>query len=82
MIPYSTTFNFRGSCDSCPINAVFVQGLALSKLEEWIENTASSFIMYRFNAELRTVHRRRIAFQAECLNVYYSLHLDFTLKRS
>ena len=42
-----------------------LQGLAISKLREWIENTASSFIMYRFNAELRTVHRRRIAFQAE-----------------
>jgi hypothetical protein len=43
-----------------------LQGLALSKLDEWIENTVSSFIMYRFNAELRTVHRRRIAFQARC----------------
>lgn len=42
---------------------VELQGLALSKLDEWIENTLSSFIKFRFNAELRTVHRRRIAFQ-------------------
>jgi hypothetical protein len=44
----------------------FLQALALSKVDEWIENTTSSFIMYRFNAELRTVHRRRIAYQATC----------------
>jgi hypothetical protein len=49
------------------------QSLALSKLNEWIENTTSSFIMYRFNAELRTVHRRRIAFQAdECAVIPFS----------
>jgi hypothetical protein len=46
---------------------IALQSLALSKLDEWIENATSSFIKFRFNAELRTVHRRRIAFQADFL---------------
>ena len=41
---------------------VAVPGMAVSKLEEWLENREGSFIQYRFTAALRTVHRRRIAF--------------------
>jgi hypothetical protein len=37
--------------------------MALSKLEEWLHNKKSSFLRFRLNAELRTVHRRHIAFQ-------------------
>ena len=37
--------------------------MALSKLEEWLQNTTGSFLQFRLNAALRTVHRRHIAFQ-------------------
>jgi hypothetical protein len=36
--------------------------MAMSKLEEWLENESGSFMNYRFNATLKTVHRRRILF--------------------
>ena len=39
------------------------QVMALSKLEEWLQNKGSSFIKFRMPAALRTVHRRHIAFQ-------------------
>ena len=40
-----------------------MQVMALSKMEEWLENKTSSFLKFRLNAALRTVHRRFIAFQ-------------------
>lgn len=40
-----------------------VQIMALSKFEEWLQNKNNSFLKYRINAALRTVHRRHIAFQ-------------------
>ena len=39
--------------------------MALSKLKEWLYNKRSSFLMYRFDSALRTVHRRHIAFQVK-----------------
>ena len=47
---------------------VDVRMMALSKVEEWLENNSSSYISYRFNAELRTVHRRRLTFLAQQLS--------------
>ncbi len=47
------------------LEMVDVRMMAISKLQEWLENTTSSFITYRIGAELRTVHRRRIAFLAQ-----------------
>ena len=38
------------------------QTMALSKFEEWLENRDNSFLKFRINAALRTVHRRFIAF--------------------
>jgi hypothetical protein len=52
-----------------------MQGLALSKMDEWIENKTSSFIMFRFKSELRTVHRRRIAFQADLLTAEFAFNM-------
>ena len=37
--------------------------MAMSKLEEWLNNRKSSFLAFRFDAALRTVHRRHIAFE-------------------
>jgi hypothetical protein len=39
-----------------------VKAMALSKLEEWLENEGGSFVRFRLNAQLRTVHRRWMAF--------------------
>jgi hypothetical protein len=39
-----------------------VKDMAIAKLSEWLENKVNSYIRYRFNAELRTVYRRWIAF--------------------
>ena len=39
-----------------------VKVMALSKLQEWIENVGSSFIASRYDAQLRTVHRIWIEF--------------------
>jgi hypothetical protein len=44
------------------LEMVEVRMMATSKVEEWLQNTTSSFIKYRIGAELRTVHRRHIAF--------------------
>jgi hypothetical protein len=41
--------------------------MALSKIQEWLQNTRNSFIKFRLNAALRTVHRRHIAFQERIL---------------
>ena len=41
---------------------VDIKDMAMSKLEEWLENREHSFIAYRFNAALRTVHRRWAAY--------------------
>jgi hypothetical protein len=49
------------------LEMVDVRMMAMSKLQEWLDNTSSSFIAYRMNAELRTVHRRRITFLAHQL---------------
>ena len=49
------------------LDMVDVRKMAMSKLQEWFENTASSFILYRIGAKLRTVHRRRITFLAQQL---------------
>ena len=38
--------------------------MAMSKLQEWLQNKRSSFLKYRLPAHLRTVFRRHIAFQA------------------
>ena len=39
------------------------QVFALSKLDEWLHNKRNSFLQFRLNAALRTVHRRHVAFQ-------------------
>ena len=39
-----------------------VKAMAISKLREWLENESYSFIRFRWNAKLRTAHRRWIAF--------------------
>ena len=44
------------------LEMVDVRMMAMSKVEEWLENTSSSYIKYRLDAELRTVHRRRLTF--------------------
>jgi hypothetical protein len=44
------------------LEMVEVRAMAMSKLEEWLENESGSFMSYRFNATLKTVHRRRILF--------------------
>jgi ankyrin repeat protein len=49
------------------LEMVDVRMMAMSKLQEWLDNTSSSFIAYRMTAELRTVHRRRINFLAQQL---------------
>mmetsp|Transcript_89171 Transcript_89171/g.238053 ORF Transcript_89171/g.238053 Transcript_89171/m.238053 type:complete len:1095 (+) Transcript_89171:694-3978(+) len=42
-----------------------VKFMAMSKLEEWIENKKGSFISFRMNAQLRTVQRRWILFLSQ-----------------
>jgi hypothetical protein len=72
---------------SLVLDMVTVKEMALAKFCEWIENKASSLIHFRFNAELRTVHRRYIAFLerqlskfgADDLKVSVSLKLLKTL---
>ena len=49
------------------LEMVAVRDMAAAKLSEWLENRATSFIRYRLNAELRTVHRRYIAFLERAL---------------
>jgi hypothetical protein len=44
------------------LDMVEVRAMAMSKLEEWLENESGSFMLYRFDAALKTVHRRRILF--------------------
>ena len=44
------------------LEMVDVRTMAISKLEEWLENEHSSSIDYRINAQLRTVHRRRLTY--------------------
>jgi hypothetical protein len=44
------------------LEMVDVRAMAMSKLEEWLENETGSFMRFRFNATLKTVHRRRILF--------------------
>ena len=41
----------------------FLQAMAISKFEEWLQNKQNSFIEFRFKAALRTVRRRHILFQ-------------------
>ena len=55
---YNNDNKFR----SLVLEMIDVKDMAVAKLTEWLENKVSSYIRYRFNAELRTVHRRCIAF--------------------
>jgi hypothetical protein len=55
-------FNNDNKFRSLVLEMVTVKDMALAKMNEWLENHASSLIRFRFNAELRTVHRRYIAF--------------------
>jgi ankyrin repeat protein len=75
---YNNDNKFR----SLVLEMIDVKDMAIAKLTEWLENKVSSYIRYRFNAELRTVHRRCIAFlERKLLNsnghdrVMDSLHL-------
>jgi hypothetical protein len=37
--------------------------MAMSKLQEWLQNKKYSFLKYRFESQLRTAYRRHLAFQ-------------------
>jgi hypothetical protein len=47
---------------SLVMEMINVKAMAVSKLKEWLKNTKSSFIRFRWNSPLRTAHRRYIAF--------------------
>jgi len=60
-------YHAHGMYRTLEMEMVDVKIMALSKLQEWLQNTSNSFIKFRFNAALRTVHRRHIAFQERIL---------------
>jgi hypothetical protein len=55
-------YNKDNKFRSLVLEMIDVKDMAIAKLTEWLENKASSYIRYRFSAELRTVHRRCIAY--------------------
>ena len=58
----ATDFNNDNKFRRLVLEMIDVKDMAISKLTEWLENKACSYIRYRFNAELRTVHRRCMAY--------------------
>ncbi len=55
-------YNKDNKFRSLVLEMIDAKDMAIAKLTEWLENKASSYIHYRFSAELRTVHRRCIAY--------------------
>ena len=62
---YNTDSKFR----RLVFEMVDTKDMALSKVREWLENEQSSFIRFRWNAPLRTAHRRWKAFLSRKLQL-------------
>ena len=73
-------FNNDHKFRSLVLEMVTVKDMAIAKLSEWLENQASSPIRFRFNAELRTVHRRYVAFLQRQLLKAGAQTVDISLK--
>jgi ankyrin repeat protein len=55
-------YNKDNKFRSLVLEMIDVKDMAIAKLTEWLENKGCSYIRYRFHAELRTAHRRCMAF--------------------